>query len=66
MDVPNVVISKLRNIYEKNSIILNSQNSMDLESNSHLTKLYQSYWISNERLKNILEIIDTLNPCDKD
>lgn len=66
MDVPNTVIDMIRNIYEKNLIILNSQSSIDWDNNREMTKLFQSYWISNERLKNILDTIDALNPSSKD
>lgn len=62
MEIPTEIIELLRNIYKKNLSILDSQNSKSLEKNNDFTKLFQNYWISNERLKNIIQTIDTLNP----
>lgn len=66
MNVPSVTIDLLKNVYKKNLSVLNSQNSDLLEKSDEFTKLYQNYWISNERLKNIIEAIDILNSKSDD
>ncbi len=60
MDNTYPVIQILTELYKDNLTILNSHNLQLLEKNSELNSLFNSFTLSNERLKNIINTIKVL------
>ncbi|KQU58730.1 hypothetical protein ASG66_17065 [Bacillus sp. Leaf406] len=52
------VLKLLQNIYQKNLDILNNQDEEKINFNTELYKLYKNYWLSNEKLKSVIDLIE--------
>ncbi|MCY8147027.1 hypothetical protein [Bacillus inaquosorum] len=52
------VLKLLQNIHEKNLCILNKQKEASINFNSSFYKLYHSYWLSNEKLKTVIDLLE--------
>ena len=54
------ILQLLDDLYIDNMAILNAQDAEALEKSHELSSLFNSFSLSNERLKNIISIIEVL------
>lgn len=54
------ILQLLDDLYIDNLSVLNKQNPETLETNLELSLLFNSFALSNERLKNIIRIIELI------
>ena len=60
----NLIIKLLQDTYNTNEKILHNQDEEHLQTSREMFELYQAYWISNAKIKNIIDLIHTHLPSN--
>ncbi|GIO40340.1 hypothetical protein [Paenibacillus apis] len=60
MDYQNKILDILKNAYDLNTQVLQSQNK-ELLKDQNFADLFEAFWISNIKLKNIIDLIEITN-----